>query len=231
MLFSRYNLFFQWRPPLQCSWCYAHSDNIWAAYFLWSSFITFFPAQSQPSFPYNYRQGPVGDISSWWTQLLQLLKAPLSPGFTGAQHCSLLLFGWERHFSSSSVQEQNGGQQSSHLLLLFSWLVFLHFRSVFAQNLNCHGRGPDCYIFIPLHLPVCSSQASWTNTSERDRWDIILMLSIKIYLCTDYGGKNLLPYNGNCWFNGCGSAGCRGQKLLYSKGNYALKLALFQHRW
>lgn len=95
----------------------------------------------------------------------------------------------------------------------------------FAQNPCYH-----CYIFIPLHLPGCSSQASWTNTSQRHRWDTILMLSVKIYLCTDYIGRKPAAYNGNCWFNSCRSAGWRGQKLLYSKGNYALKLALFQHR-
>ena len=41
-----------------------------------------------------------------------------------------------------------------------------------------------------LHLPGCSSQASWTNTSEWHRWDTIIILSIKNYLCTDYGGKS-----------------------------------------
>lgn len=76
---------------------------------------------------------------------------------------------------------------------------------------------------MALFLFHSISQASWTNTSEQRRWDTILMLGIKIYLCTDYEGKKLLLYNGNCWFNGCRNAGCRGQKLLYSKGNYALK--------
>lgn len=101
-----YNLLLLWRPPPQCNWCYAHSDNIWAAYSHWSSFSVFFPTQSQPSFPWNYKQGPVSEVSSWWTQLLKLLKAPLSPGFACAQHCSLLLFGWEGHFSSLSARAE-----------------------------------------------------------------------------------------------------------------------------
>lgn len=53
-----------------------------------------------------------------------------------------------KDISALPLQEQNGGQQSPHSLLLFSWPVFLHFRLVFAQNLSCH-----CCIFIPLHLP------------------------------------------------------------------------------
>lgn len=49
---------------------------------------------------------------------------------------------------------------------------------------------PLSFYFTFLHLPDCSSQASWTNTSERDRWDTIIMRSIKNYLCTDYGEKS-----------------------------------------
>lgn len=49
---------------------------------------------------------------------------------------------------------------------------------------------PLSFYFTFLHFPDYSSQASWTNASEQDRWDTIIMLSIKNYLCTDYGEKS-----------------------------------------
>lgn len=55
-------------------------------------FIIFSPTQSQPSFPQNCKPGPVGEVSSWWTQLLQMLKAPLSPGFTGMHSTALFCY-------------------------------------------------------------------------------------------------------------------------------------------
>lgn len=152
-------------------------DSIWAAYSQWSSFIYYLLPNPKPAiFPTELQTR-----TCWRCQLLMDTAVADAEGssipwlYWDAEHCCLLLFGWEGHFSNPSVQEQNGGQQSPHLLVLLSWLDFLHFRLVFAQNLSCH-----CCIFIPLHLPGCSSHASWTNTSEQHRWDIILVLSIKI---------------------------------------------------
>lgn len=39
-----------------------------------------------------------------------------------------------KDISALPLQEQNGGQQSPHLLLLVSWLIFLHFRLVFCTE-------------------------------------------------------------------------------------------------
>lgn len=168
-----------------CSWDYAHRINIWASNFLRIRFVIFSLTQSQPSLLQNHRQGLVCEASSWWAQLLQLLKVPLFPHF--AVHNTALFSSYfdRRDISALQVRIWRSVEPSfTHYFLM----LFLHFRSAFAEKLTCYDH---CLFISHFYISQeCSSQASWTNTTEWHRWDTLIMLTIKNCLCTDDGEKS-----------------------------------------
>lgn len=117
-------------------------------------------------------------------------------------------------------------RRSSELSLTseFFWLLWHRNWAAMAKDL------PTIFLF-PLFTPPRLELTDKLN-------QYVTMAQVRHYYNVKYQNpslhwlwrKKLLPYSGNSrWCTGCGSAGCRGQKLLYSRGNYALKQALFQH--
>lgn len=133
-----------------CSWDYAHRINIWASNFLRIRFVIFSLTQSQPSLLQNHRQGLVCEASSWWAQLLQLLKVPLFPHF--AAHNTALFSSYfdRRDISALQVRMWRSVEPSfTFYSLLLNALS--PFQISFCRETDM--LRPLSFYFIFLHLP------------------------------------------------------------------------------